>query len=641
MAKSDNIQEVDRQSGDVKKARRFDDRDWKWICEYVIEEYNRRKQARSDRERAWKEIDRQIAMEPEVDFKRLPNGQIDDKKKWMAETELPLQAQALEVLTADARRMMFSDAGNWFKAHAETSDEFFEKASHIKIPGLEMDMQHHINQDNADKLVEGFLLNSFRQYDHTSRFDIINAESFKYGMGVGRARVERKNIYIFEARGVRSEKQKIPVIVPCSIKNLYLEEPKPNLHSSTVLGPAHIAHEQIRYENLALAANKGSTDPDDFDGGWMPRNLSKVLPGKGGYVEVLEMEGDIVVPRRTVKSVVIPGAIITVALGGADSGGGSTRAVIRFRFRKYPFSSYLLFPYMHESADDAYPTGPLMKGRTVQQTATDAVNRFLDSAMLKCLPPVGYDRNDPTFAQSGGPEIYPTAQWESTDPITVYDKIGGDPSALANAALQFINLYAQLTGVLPARVGAQTVSHTTAYAKDAELQRGAVRTTDYVNQIGHGPLTAWLGMAYRLGLDALGPRETISFYIEAYGGYVELDKSMLPEAAHFEWFGSGGPQEKQQKAQAKLQGLEVALKMDQLAMQMGNPPSIDVPGAIREILREAGWTDLEKVMHAPHEPRPGGPAGPPAPTPGVPGPPNGSGGPAVAALQNLSSPRPA
>jgi hypothetical protein len=453
MAKSDEIQEVDRQSGDVKKARRFDDRDWKWICEWVIEEYNRRKQKRSDRERAWKEIDRQIAMEPCVEFKRLPDGAIDSRKKWMAETELPLQAQALEVLQADARRMMFADAGTWFKAHAETSDKFFERASKIKIPGLDMDVQpdHHINQDNADKLVEGFLLNIFRQYDHTSRFDIINAESFKYGMGVGRARLERKNIYIFEARGVRTEKQRIPVIVPCSIKNLYLDEPKPTLHSATVLGPAHIAHDMIKYENLALAANKGSTDPDDDDGGWMPKNLSKVLPGKGGYVEVLEMEGDIVVPRRTVKSVVIPGAIITVALGGSDSGGGSTRAVIRFRFRQHPFSTYLLFPYMHESADDAYPTGPLMKGRTVQQTATDAVNRFLDAAALKNQPPVGYDRNDMTFAQSGGPEIYPTAQWETTDPVTVYDKIGGDPAAMNSAAIQWINLYAQLTGVLPGR----------------------------------------------------------------------------------------------------------------------------------------------------------------------------------------------
>lgn len=644
MAESD-IKQVDRTSGEVKKQRRFDDRDWKWIAEWITEEYNRRKLARADRERAWKEIDRQIAMEPQLAFKRLANGEVDSKKKWMAETELPLQAQALEVLTADARRMMFSDSPHWFKAHAEVTDEYLrnvEGHGGVKVLGDENYIPSTVNQDNADKLVEGFLHHYFRQYDHTSRFDIINAEAFKYGMGIGRGRLERKNVWITEARGVRTERQKIPVIVPCSIKNIYLEEPKPTLHSATVLGSAHIAHDYIKYESLAIAANKGSTDPDDDDGGWMPQNLKKVSADKRGYVELLEMEGDIVIPRKTVRSVVIPGAIITVALGGPEPGGPESRAfsraVVRFRFRKHAFSSYLLFPYMHESADDAYPSGPLMKGRTVQMAATDATNRFLDAAMLKNSPPVGYDRNDMTFAQSGGPEIYPNAMWETTDPVTVYSQIGGDPSALAQAAMQFINLYAQLTGVLPARVGAQTVSHTTAYAKDAELQRGAVRTTDYVNQIGHGPLTSWLGMAYRLGLDALGPRETISFYIDAYGGYVEIDKSMLPKQSGFEWFGSGGPQEKQQKAMARLQALELGLKMDALNMQMGRPPVINVENAIKETLRDGGWVDLEAIVNA-QQPGAGGPAGGPPPTPGVPGPPGGAGGPAVAALQNLSSPR--
>src|SRR6185369_7591375 len=124
-------------------------------------------------------------------------------------------------------------------------------------------------------------------------------------------------------------------------------------HSSQVLGPMHIAVDYMKFENLAIAANKGSTDPDDPDGGWMPAGLKKLVKDDRGYVKVLELEGDIVVPRKTTSSVVIPGAVVTVALGGKDSGGNATRAVIRFRFRKYPFSSYILFPYQYESVDDA------------------------------------------------------------------------------------------------------------------------------------------------------------------------------------------------------------------------------------------------------------------------------------------------
>ncbi len=438
MASQEDVKQIDADSK-VSNKRRFDDRDWSFIADYV----------------------------------------------W--ETELPLQAQAFEVLTADARLLMFPTSGNWFRAHAETTDDYYERVNFESIiMGDQTEVPSHINQDNADKLTEGYLTHLFKQGDFPTRIDRINAESFKYGMGVGRGRMETKNLYIHEARGVRKENQKIPVLVPCSIKNLYLDDPMPSMHSAQVLGPAHIAEDWIKFENIQIAANSGSTDPNDGDGGWMPQGFRKVTPDKDGYVRILELEGDLVIPRKTVRSMVIPGAIVTVAVGGKDAGGSTTRAVIRFRFRKYPFSSYLLFPYHYESAGEAYPTSPLMKGRPVQMLATDAANRLLDSAMLKIAPPVGYDRSDAVFAQAGGPEIYPFAQWGTMDGVKVHAEVGGDPTALANMLTQALNLYAELTGILPSRLGAQTVSHTTAYAKDAELQRGAVRTVNYVNSTGQG-----------------------------------------------------------------------------------------------------------------------------------------------------------
>lgn len=630
MAK-DDIKEVNRQEGTLKTARRFDERDWKYIADYIIDEFTRRKDDRRDREKSWKEIDRQIAMEPETGYKILPDGTTDAKKKWMAEMELPLQAQALEVLTADARQMMFPDSGPWFRAHAEMTDDYLEKANFKSIIlGDELQVPSEINQDNCDKLVEGFLTHIYRQYDHTSKFDIINAESFKYGMGVGRARMETKNVYINESRGVRKEKQRLPVIVPCSIKNLYLDSPKPSMHSSQMLGPAHIAHDYIRYENLVIAARKGSNNPDDEDGGWMPDNLKKVVPDKKGYVQIFEMEGDIIVPRKTVRSVVIPGAIITVVMGGSEKGTTSTRAVVRFRFRKHSFSSYLLFPYHYEGADDTYPTGPLMKGRPIQMMATDAINRCLDASALKNNPPVGYDPTDLTFTQAGGPEIFPGALWETTGLIKVYSEIGGDPTALAALMAQAINFYAEMTGIFPARLGAQTLSHTTASAKQAELQRGAVRTVDYVNQSGHGPVTRWLDMSYRMGREELTKTQDISFFIDAYGGFVEINKEMLPENVSFEWFGSGGPQEKQQKTANKMNALQLALKMDQMAVATGKPATVNIVSAIKETLREGGWSDLENITsgHAAIA----GPQG----TSGVPGTAPVDPGTAVAALQGIT-----
>src|SRR5690242_6834432 len=123
--------EVNRLDGGVKdRKRRFDEKDLKWLADWIVGEIDRRKKAddRKEKERHWKEIDRQIAMTPENKFKLMPDGSFDVSKAWMAEMELPLQAQALEVLTADARRMQFPDNGPWFRAHAEVTDEYLRKA---------------------------------------------------------------------------------------------------------------------------------------------------------------------------------------------------------------------------------------------------------------------------------------------------------------------------------------------------------------------------------------------------------------------------------------------------------------------------------------------------------------------------------
>ena len=598
MASQSDVAQIDTE-GNVNKKRKFDQSDFAYIAEYVIDEFDKRKSARKDREKHWKDIDRQVAMIPEISFKKLPSGEIDQKRAWMAEVELPLQAQCLEVCTADARRFMFPDNGDWFEAHAELTDDYLRKVDfNSLILGDEAEVPSQINQDNADKLVEGFLLDLMRQTDFPMRMDRINAETFKYGMGVGRGRKERKNVYIHEARGTRKERQVIPVLAPCSIKNLYLDEPLPSMHSSQVLGPAHIAYDRIKLADLQIAASKGSSDPDDEDGGWMPNGLKGLEADKDGYVEVLELEGDLVCPRKTVRSLVIPGAIVTVVKGsvGKVQNDKAPSGIVRFRFRKSPYSSYLLFPYHYESSDDAYPTSPLEKGRPIQIAATDALNRLLDSAMLKIAPPTGYDRTDTEFAQKGGPAIHPYAQWGTTDPVTVYDKIGGDPGALAQVMTLAINLYGELTGVLPARLGAQTVSHTTAFAKDAELQRGAVRTIDYVKQSGQGPLIRWLYMAYDMGRNELGS-EKISFYIPAYGGFVSITKDHLPEKAAFEWFGAGGPAEEAQKRQAKVQSLQLAAQIDQLNVQMGGTPRINFAAAVDQLLRDGGWTDLDVITN--------------------------------------------
>lgn len=620
------------------QKRRFDARDFDLVAEATIDEYSRRKRNRKDREKHWEEIDRQVEMLPDIEFKKLPGGKIDHKKAWMAEMELPLQAQALEVLVSDARRMMFAQNAPWFMAHAELTDDYLNRVDfESMVLGDQTEVPSVITQDNADKLVQGFQLHCMRQYDFLTRVDRVNAESFKYGMGVARARMQTKQVFIHEAKGTKRQKQRLPVFVPGSIKRVYLDDPDPSsMYSDEMLSPSHIAEDWIRLASLQKAAAKGSRDPDDPDGGWIPEAVNALEADKDGFVHILEMEGDMVVPRKTVRDFIVPGSIVTVAVGG-EKGGKVSRKIIRFRTRKHPFSSYIQFPYHYEESTEVYPVSPLMKGRPIQIMATDALNRLMDSAALKNSPPVGYDSSDMTFARTGGPMIHPNAQWDTTDPVQVYDEIGGDTGALSGVFSLGVNLYAELTGVLPARLGAQTKSHTTAFAKDAEIQRGATRTVDYVNATGEHAINRWLDMSYTIGRDAMPANEKVAFYIDAYDGFVEVDKDMLPERSSFEWFGAGGPAEEQAKLQSKLQSLQLALQMDQIQMQAaaarGEPPLpvVDVQAAIQQVLRDGKWTDLDVITRAREV------AGGAAAAPDVPGAGPVNEGATIAALQAIGT----
>lgn len=571
--------------------RRITKADFAHVAEFICEELRKRKSRRKDLEKNWDEIDRQIRMEPSLKHKSLPNGKADPKRVWMSEMELPLQAQTLEVLTADVREAMFADNDPWFRARSALTDEYLERVDFQSlILGDEAEVPSQINQDNADRLVEGFLMTQFSQYDFMAHYDLINAEAFKYGTGIGRARMATKQVFLTTAKGTVRKDKRIPVLFPRSIRRTYLDDSPHNImNEGQIVGPAVIATWRQSVKDIQLAANKGSTDPDNMDGGWMPQNTKNLDGDDRGMVDVIEFEGDLVIPRKTVRSVHVPNVIVTVIEG--DNAG---RAVVRLRFRDKPYSSYIVHPYHMEDVDSAYATSPLMKGRPIQIAAVSALNRLMDAAALKNAPPVGYDRSDLQFASEGGPVIHPYAQWGTNDSLTVHDKVGGDPAAMSNVYLALLDQYATVTGMTGARFGRQTISHTTAFAKDVELQRGSSRTVDYVKASGLGPLTQWLYMAYDMGRDSMKGTEQI--YLQPYNGWVEIDKDMLPDKVFFEWFGSGGPAERQAQQQSRLGAAQLAIQLDQLQAQLGGQPTLNIPALIQQALRDGGWTDTDTII---------------------------------------------
>lgn len=577
--------------------RKISEKDFDHIAEYIKEEFDRRKRDRKHLDHAIKEIDRQIEMRPDTSHKMVfeggrNTGRPDPSKAWMPEVELPLQAEALETLNSDVRSMMFPDSGSWFKAHAALTDEYLARADFTSmIAGDQNDLPTKITQDNADKLVIGQLEHWHRQYDFRGNMDVINSEALSYGVGIGRARKVRKTVFMDTARGIVPKDKVIPVLIPRSIKTTYLDDREQILmHEGYMLGPLDIFIRKMALEDLKRHA-KGSRDPNSEDGGWMPRFVNKIEPDGKGFIELIEAEGDFIIPRKSTGSILVPGAIITIAVGKQHP------KVVRVRFRKTPHS-VIRFPYHHEKVGSPYATSPLRKGWPLQAAATEMWMDLIQAATLNVQPPVGYDRNDMWFAQNGGPVIAPSALWGTMGEINVHQI--GDVAALLNAFSQALLLYADVVGVHRARLGAQTVSHTTAFAKNAELQRGAVRTVDYVRSTLQGPLTQWLSMEYEMGLQSM--RGSNTFYVDAYGGFVEIEKDQLPDKVVFEAHGSGAPIEEQQKQEQKLRALLEAIQMDQVGISQGQPPTLNLPNMIEERLRGGGWTDTDPFINRQNNP---------------------------------------
>lgn len=560
---------------------------FKIIADYINDEHARRKRKRADLEEEWKEIDRQVSMVPDIGYKKNIRGEITRHTAWMPELELPLQAQTLEVTSADVRRMLFPDSGIWYAANAEMTDDYLEKHDFTSIIANDKnDVPTVIDQDGLNKLCEGVMAFWHRQYNVRANINQIIIEALKYSVGIGRCRIVTKRVFLNTAKGVVSAHKKLPVIFPISTKHTFLDDSAHYLmNEGEMLGPSVIFEKKVKILDLKLAAKAGTS-------GWRMAALRNMESDKNGEVTLLEMEGDLVLPFKTSGSIHVPNAIITIVKGTKNK--KPVNDVVRFRLRDEPFSSYIEFPYHREHVDKPYGSSPLIKGWPIQLAATHALVRVMMAAQLNTLPPVQYDPDDRTFAQEGGPRIYPGAQWASSGDVKPHPI--GDLNALLQIYIGLLQQYADVTGVNAPRLGAQTVSHTTAYAKEAELNRGVVRTVDFVKETLEGPLEEYLYKAYALGRKVF---TDTSLFIDAYNGFVNIGKSHLPENVVWDAIGAGGPLEEQQKMQGMLNAMQQAMAMEQFKSleAQGIPSTINIPEAQKELLRKGGWKDIDLITN--------------------------------------------
>ena len=154
-------------------------------------------------------------------------------------------------------------------------------------------------------------------------------------------------------------------------------------------------------------------------------------------------------------------------------------------------------------------------------------------------------------------------------------------------------LYNDLTGGHPARLGAQTKSHTTAFAKEAELSQGAVRTIDYTEDTLLDPMTRLLDMEYRMGLSEWRKQYV---YIESWDTFAELSRAHLPDTVVWKALGAGASAEDQARLNQQLSAIQFALQIDAAAVQLGREPRLDHGKIVEQILEKAGFSDISDVV---------------------------------------------
>jgi len=563
------------------REQSIDTADLPLIAEQIVCEYDGRKKRREDLERQWAEVDRQLKMEPELSHKMNANNKVDPSKKWLPETELPLQSQTLEMLTSDVRRLEFPRGREWFLGRAAITNDYLVKFDKEETPIVyeKGRFMGDINQDNADRLAQSALNYYHRQYNFKNHMDLINAEAFSYGFGVGRFREVNKRIMGHEAMG-RDKKMRVPMLVPVSAKNTYLDDSlHAILHEGEEIGPNIIQQKNVKLSDLRAAAQT--------DDSYIKDQLERLVPGKEDEISIVELEGDLIY-ENSKETIVVRDVILTAATGKA----GKNPVFGLIRQQPGNGSTYIVFNYHMENTRSRMGTSPLIKGMPVNRITAQVVNRLIESGALAIAPPLGYSKDEPAFAAGGGPTVHPYAQWETTDGIEVYEKIGGDPSTFFNIFQGMLSLYNDVTGVNPPRLGAQTKSHTTAFAKDAELSQGAVRTVDFVSDSLEGPLTRFLEMEYNFALKNWKKQVV---YVEAWNEFVELRKGHLPDITIFKALGDATAIEDLQKQQQMINAIQTALQVDQIAVQLGKEPYLDHGKIIDKILQNGGVHDLSEV----------------------------------------------
>jgi hypothetical protein len=546
------------------KKRKIQAKDWDRVQAFIKEELDSRKKSkfRTAHEVIWKEVDRQLKMEP---LKRINQAGQEMPMSWNSAIELGELSKASEVIAADVMRITFPQERDWFECHVE-------------IPPLMSEQGPVANEEaqiKVDNLLRAMMAQQHIDFGFKRSFELSVKEALHHGSFV--AEVDWDSEMMVQD-GSKVKSIAAPCWVPHSMWNCY-PDPSPRVVPSKMFYTGSM----IIVSYMPLHKLKGMKGE-----GWMQAQFKKIpkQEHKNGEVETKDVElvkfyGDLVIPRSDGEDIYLPNSKAILANG----------IIVYWAPNDLPYPSVIFGGYEKQDVRDPYYMSPIIKQSPIGKLASILANKFIDAISLKTEPPIVYDGNDPYFVANDGPVIAPGVK-TATKGSTAYQQVEiGDPNWALEGLQMTLRQLQEGTGVNAVRTGTPNSDRQTATEVQKIAQGAEVRTVDFIDKL-NGNLRTWLYMQHAMNLKNL---KEYAFYNEDIYSpdFIRITKSDLKEAevAHFDVVGARGLLGEEQRSQ----------KMSLVtAFASGNPlfaPLLKPAELLIEAYRDAGVKNPERFVN--------------------------------------------
>lgn len=517
------------------KKRRVMSRDHDEIAIYINDELNRREKQcvwRKKHECRWREIDRQIAMEPPDAIGTAP------EEDWHSSMQLGDLTDASETMTADTLRMGFPKDRKWFVPTVEIPPMMDEMG--------EMRPADPTFQRSLNAVIRNFMVQQHKDFGTRGRVKLATKEILHHGSAV----IEMCHEQMYKYRGgTKPMHLKAPVPKVYSMWNSF-PDPSPSVQGTEVFYTGSmLVREYVKLQDAL--ENPAWINKEKLQHVYNEKKLHE-------HIEILHFFGDVFLKRYD-GNIIFPNRKTTV-----------TREVfLASEVYKTDYSPIIYTGYERDDVRDPYYTSPIEKRAPMAKFATHMANKTMDSVDLKVKPPVTYDSLDNSL-RGKGPQIYPGARIGTRGGAEIKVLDVGDP-AVGLAAMQFAKQSLQEgTSVDANRKGVSPGTEQTATEIIKNEQRSEVRQVEFMSAFENELLLPMLIMQHDLNLVEMSKYPFFNDEPTA-PDFMFMTSQDLPKSVIFEVTGSRSILGEQERVNRFAQTAALAAGNQMLAMATNWP----------------------------------------------------------------------